>query len=146
MSYIGGIDFLNPPGGHMAWNDKIQLGLTGTAETSWLTASEQLSLKVPVSDLNDMARAHLSTRKEGEGPDPTMSEDCCITFDDPMSVALDALEAVRLGTLNIGREPVSYYVLIVVSRGDVYERVGAGYLPTHYLEEGASIRTIKPVI
>jgi hypothetical protein len=122
MAYVGGINYLNPPGGQMNWNHLLDMRLTGSPNTSWIYAKEDLQLKAEVQDFKVK-------------PDVKLNE-TDLVYDDPKDdLRTSESRACEGKCIRIGSIDTSVYILVVRSKPGkaAYERIGAGNLPNEFI-------------
>jgi hypothetical protein len=123
MAYEGGINYHEPPDQQLEWNDLVNVHLTGSAETSWIYAEEDLRMEAEVREFaicEDEDQAEIDLIYDNPIDDPRIlgSGPC-------------AGKCIKIGTLD-----ARVYVLIVrLKTGKAtYERIGAGHLPEDFIK------------
>ena len=120
MAYDGCIDYFDVPGHTVTWMD-LKLQLTGSAQCSWLKATEPLKFEADALDFEIMASPN--------------DKSWLIVYDNPTE-AHNNDKCVIIG--NAGN--FLRYILVVRlagpmgASGALYERVGAGYIPFAWIK------------
>jgi hypothetical protein len=129
MAYEGGISYLQPPKGRTVWNEKaIQLRLTGSGETSWLFAIDELGLSAPIKSFT-----------EGKN---TADGDYQLTYDNPNESKSKQKKCVIIGSVHdIGHAEKGIHYVLVVSpvatngSSNTWERISAGKLHGRFIHD-----------
>jgi hypothetical protein len=121
MSYIGRIDYVQPPPAGVDWNLKgVKLRYTGDSQTSWFSAAENMLMEAEARDFCIR--------------DDTHADETKLMYDHPAWEGGANKKCIIIGSMNT---TTVHYVLIVspkVSSGaGVYERIGVGYLPGKFI-------------
>jgi hypothetical protein len=143
MSYIGGINFLEPPKGQTTWNTDIELTLTGDGNTSWLYTNQRLAMKAPILVVDDITAADISA---GSSTTNNLSQRAgsgiSLIFDMPDQATGLHKHFVIVGTFGSQNNTSSRTYVLVVSQKqgqtntDAFERIGAGWIPNRMVKTG----------
>lgn len=121
MSYIGGIDYVQPPPAGVDWNSKgINIRYTGDFKISWFSASENMVMQAEARDFSV--------------GDDTHADETKLTYDHHAWEMKANKKCIIVGSM---KTTTVHYVLIVSPSGSFpakgYERIGVGYLPGRFI-------------